>query len=51
VDFPADPIYGVGTIFPIRMGELEDGCCSNGVPYEQYYININLKRMILILQY
>jgi hypothetical protein len=25
------------------MGEHEDGCCSNGVPYEQYYINIQWK--------
>jgi len=37
VDSLADPIYGVETTFPVRMGEHEDGCCSNAVPYKQCY--------------
>jgi hypothetical protein len=37
VDSLADPIHGAGTTFPVRMGEHEDGCCSNAVPYKQYY--------------
>jgi len=37
VDSLADPICGAGTTFPVRMGEHEDGCCSNAVPYKQCY--------------
>jgi len=37
VDSLADPIRGVGTTFPVRMGEHEDGCCSNAVPCKQNY--------------
>jgi hypothetical protein len=49
VDFPADPIHGAGTTSPIHMGEPEDGCCSNGVPYKQYDTNISRKIHYLTL--
>jgi hypothetical protein len=44
VDFLVDPTHVAGTTFPIHMGEHEDGCCSNGVPYKQYY-NIYTEEM------
>jgi len=48
VDSLADPIHGAGTTFPVHMGEHEDGCCSNAVPYKQYYKKLRSKVITVV---